>query len=206
MRIWRFLVAVALGLSAGCTAIPLATMWKMRDMTPERFFAMDPQKLRAAIRVAADQPMKGQPTLRADIEANATRPICYVFTLDPVDPRASGEPRLEPAPANRRWHAFRLSQAGLDAFARARREVRVKQVKESGTSMSLSVSWDFADAAAVTPPEGVPFRVDLATDRDEAYFTLIKETFLKVGATKPADDSKSAAPKPAEADDPCAAA
>jgi hypothetical protein len=133
MRTLRLLVAATIGLMTGCAAILLTAMWKMRDMTMEHFFAMDPKNPRAAVRVDARDEAKDPPRLRLDMKPEgATRPLCYAFALAPVDPHAPGEPKLEPAPANRRWFAYRRSGAGLDAFERARREAKVKALDQGG--------------------------------------------------------------------------
>jgi len=183
-------VAIAFTMSA-CVAIPLSTMWKLHDMTAERFLANDPRQLRVAIRV--DDAMKrgtASPQMRIDIDAPSTKPICYAFALDPIDPRSMGEPTLETAPPHRRWYAFALSQRGIDAFERARREVRTKDLQEADVAFNVTMN-----DVLVLPEEGssFPFRIDVVLERKDGYFTMIKETDIKV-----AKDEKPAAPaKPA---------
>jgi hypothetical protein len=197
MTMRRLLLPIAFSFLAGCAAIPLSTMWKMRDMSMERFFAMDPRNLRAAIRIGSHEEAREPPRLRIDIDPKgATRPLCYAFALTPVDPNAPGEPKLERAPADRRWFAYRLTPAGLEAFEHARREVKVKALEQGGGSMSISVSWNSADPGRTAPPDGFPFRADLAMDGTDGYFTLIKETVIKPGDFKPDPKAPSAA-------DPC---
>jgi hypothetical protein len=179
-------------LLSACASIPLSTMWKMGDMTPERFFASDPRQMRVAVRTSDDVKRgSGLPQIRIDLDAPSTKPICYAFTLEPIDPRAFGEPPLDALPAHRRWHAFALSRAGIDAFERARREVRIKELK--GATFSLEVTMtdtlNWPEAA-----KSVGFGIDLALTTKDGYFTLIKETDMAVTSPKNADK------KPAVAD------
>ena len=184
-----FVAIGALGLVlAGCVAIPLSTTWKLYDMTAERFFENDPKQLRVAIRV--NEAMKrgsGSPQMRIDIDAPSTRPICYAFGLDLIDPRAAGEPGLDAAPAHRRWYAFALSPRGIEAFDRARREVRTKDLEDANFALNVKM-----DDVITMPEPGAttPLRIDVALDRKDGYFTLIKEIDLKV--MKETDGSHSA--------------
>jgi hypothetical protein len=202
MQLRRLLVLSALALLGGCAAIPLTTMWKMRDMTMERFFAMDPKNLRTAIRVDSREEARDPPKLRIDVvPQGATRPLCYAFSLTPVDPNAPGEPKLETAPPNRRWYTYRLSAAGLDAFERARREVKLKALDQGGGTMSLSVSWNWTDPTKTVPVDAIPFRADLAMDGSDGYFTLFKETLFRPGRGDLKPDPNAA--KAPSANDPC---
>ncbi len=180
MRKTLRLVAIAtLGLTlTSCVAVPLSTMWELSGMTSERFFANDPKQLRVAIRV--DEAMKrgsGLPQMRIDIDAPSTRPICYAFALDPIDPRAAGEPRLDAVPPLRRWYAFALSSRGIESFDRARREVRTKDLEDANFSLNVTM-----DDVITMPKPGAttPLRIDVSLDRNEGYFTLIKEIDIKV--------------------------
>jgi hypothetical protein len=179
------LLATAL---TGCASVPFSTMWKLRGMTPERFFAGDPREMRVAIR--SDDIVKrgaGQPQIRIDIEAPSTKPICYAFALDAVDARAAGEPPLE-AVTHRRWYAFALSRKGIEVFDRAKREVRVKELK--GGQLSFAVTFD----DLLIPPDdakALSLRIDIALDRKDGYVTLIKEFDIPI--TRTADAAKKPA-------------
>jgi hypothetical protein len=177
--------ACVLGLTA-CTAIPLSTMWKMRGMTAERVFESDPHQLRVAIRT--DDETKrgpGQPQMRIDIDAPSTKPICYAFALDPIVVDTPGEAKLEPAGKIRRWYAFGLSKKGLDAFERARREVRIKDLERSKFVLNVTMDNVLIPAESAT---SLPFRIDLVLDRKEGYFTMINE--IDITINRDAEDTK----------------
>ena len=44
--------------AAGCTSVPVSTMWRLRNFGAEELFALDPTHLRAAARVDARATMK----------------------------------------------------------------------------------------------------------------------------------------------------
>ncbi len=170
----RALVVFALLAIAGCTSIPLMTLWKLRDFTVDSFFAKDPAQLRVAIQV--DKTMRrgpGSPKIDIRVKAASTKPICYSFALDPVDASLKSELMLERPAADRRWYVFALSQAGIDAFRKAQREMKIKRQEQTEIALNITMAKVLEPAT-----DGAPFsiRIDLALDRVDGYFTLIKET------------------------------
>lgn len=162
---------------AGCTSVPLATMWKLRSFSVDEFFAMNPDDLRAAVRTDA----------RASFNA-----VDINITVTPKGGEASNhairlqqavtaDPRLEPAPADRRWYVFALGPQGVKVFDAVRRDVTAVR-KIPGSSLRLGIC---AQEASV-PPEiakALPMRVDLLLDPKEGWFTMISET--RVDTTQP---------------------
>jgi hypothetical protein len=170
----RGLATLALALLSACAAIPLSTMWKIRDFTMDEFFAKNPRELRVA--VLTDDRLKrppGDPKIEFRVEGKSSKPICQAFALVPVDPSAAGEAPLERLPPHRRWYAFALSKEGLDAFFRARREL-AGVAKPAQFSLNVSVG----DLDYPEDVKSAPFRIDLALDRRDGYFTLVKETTM----------------------------
>ena len=53
----RALLALA-ALVAGCTSVPLSTMWRLRNFGPDQLLALEPTELRAAARVDRRAVMK----------------------------------------------------------------------------------------------------------------------------------------------------
>jgi hypothetical protein len=171
---------------AGCMSIPLSTIWKLHEMTAERFFAHDPRALRVALRT--DDAMKrgaGVPELRIDVDTTSPKPLCYAFTLDPIDVRATSDSPLDQSDPHRRWYAFRLSEKGVAAFDRAKREIRAKDRKDADVLLNVTLT-DVLVPAKDAP--SMPLRIDIALDRDDGYFTLINETVV--------DLAKAPAPAP----------
>ncbi len=181
------MLAVAIvAASSGCASVPLATMWKMRDITVDTFFAKDPRQLRVALRTT--DRLKGPPgnpkfVIRADAPSKS---FCYAFTLTPVDPTAAGEPPLDKLPTQRRWYVFALARQGLDAFDRARREVASLKGQEVAMALNVEQSLDFPDDTG-----SVPFGIDIAFDRKDGYFPLLKETSMVVQRGEPTATKKT---------------
>ena len=186
----RSFVVIALLAIAGCTSIPLATMWKLRDFTVESFFAKDPAQLRVAVQV--DKTMRrgpDSPKIDIRVKAASTKPICYAFALDPVDASAKSELILERPAPDRRWYVFALSPEGIDAFRKAQRELKIKQQEQTEIALNITLAKVLEPATDGAP---FPLRIDLALDRVDGYFTLIRETTVDPAKFRP-DPAK---PKP----------
>lgn len=154
--------------AAGCTSIPVRTLWRLRNFGPEQLFALDPAHLRAAARVDSRATMKNV-TIRIDIEPpDALARRSYTLPLEqPVR-----DPRLDPAPADRRWYAFALSSDGLAEYQRIKREYASVARGSRGT-VTVSASDDGTIAPELR--RRFPLRVDILLDPTEGYFTLISE-------------------------------
>ena len=171
----RALLLAAL-LGAGCTSIPVSTLWRLRNFGPEQLFALDPTQLRAAARVDARALMKNV-TISIDVQSSdGSARRAYVLPLEqPIQ-----DARLDRPPVDRRWFAFALSKQGLAEYERIKREYA--SLPKGGRS-TIGVS---ASDAGTIPPElmrAFPLRVDVLLDPADGYFTLINET--KLDLTQP---------------------
>jgi len=182
MRVREPVVCFITVLLSGCAAMPLSTIWRMRDFTVQKFFANDPTALRVAIRT--DERVRrgdGVPMIEVKVHAASTKPLCYAFALVPVDARATGEAPLDGEPG-RRWYSFRLSADGIDAFARARSSLRNANLDDADFSLEVTMTHVLDPAPGA---DRFPLRIDIAFDRADGYFTLIKETdLLQTSAVK----------------------
>ncbi|HET9025536.1 MAG TPA: hypothetical protein VFN64_13255 [Burkholderiaceae bacterium] len=172
----RSLLALAL-LTAGCTSVPLSTMWRLRSFSADQLFALDPTQLRAAARVDARAKMKDV-TISLEVEpSDGSARRTYLIPLEqPVN-----DLRLERPPADRRWFAFGLSKPGLVEYQRIKREYASVPKGSRGT-VKIAASDD-----GTIPPElkhAFPLRVDVLLDPAEGYFTLINETKLDLSQQK----------------------
>ncbi len=171
----RAFLAAAAAL-AGCTSVPLSTLWRLRNFGPEQLFALDPADLRAAARVDARARMKSATILVEVKAADGSALRVYQLPLEqPVN-----DPRLEPPPANRRWFAFALSEKGVVEYRRIKGDLA--SIKGSRGTVKIS-----ADDDGTIPPDlkrAFPLRVDVLLDPQEGYFTLISETKLDLSQQK----------------------
>ena len=156
---------------AGCTSVPVSTMWRLRSFGPDQLFALDPSHLRAAARVDARATMKNV-TISLEVHpADGSARRAYEIPLE----QPTTDPRLERAPADRRWYAFALSPRGLAEYERIKREYAAVPKGSRGT-VRIAASDDGS-----VPPDlkrAFPLRVDVLLDPAEGYFTLISETRL----------------------------
>lgn len=172
----RSLLALA-ALGAGCSSVPLSTMWRLRDFNADQLLALDPTELRAAARVDTRAAMKNV-TITLEVEpADGSARRVYLIPLEqPVS-----DPRLERAPKDRRWFAFGLSKQGLVEYQRIKREYG-SIPKGSRGAVKIAAADD-----GTIPPElmrAFPLRVDILLDPAEGYFTLISETKLDLSKQK----------------------
>jgi hypothetical protein len=172
----RALLALAL-LAAGCTSVPVSTMWRLRSFNAEQLFALDPAHLRAAARVDARATMTNV-TITLEVEPpDGSARRTYLIPLErPVD-----DPRLERPPADRRWFAFALSQPALAEYQRIKREYAAVAKGSRGTLKIAA-----ADGGTIPPDlkRAFPLRVDVLLDPAEGFFTLISETKLDLSQQK----------------------
>jgi hypothetical protein len=171
MRRRGFVAAAGAAALAACAAVPLPTLWRLRSFGPEQLFALDPTQLRAAARVDARARMTNV-TITLDVEPTDGAPRrTYRIPLE----QPTSDPRLERAPADRRWYAFALSPQGIAEHQRIKREYAAV-AKGSRATLKIAAAED-----GTVPPDlkrAFPLRLDVLLDPAEGYFTLIRETRL----------------------------
>jgi hypothetical protein len=179
----RRALLAATALLAACSSVPVSTMWRLRNFTPDKLFELDPTELRAAAYVDTRAVMKNA-KIELDITPADGSPVrTYVIPLDqPVS-----DPRLERPAPDRRWYAFALSPQGLAEYQRIKREYAMVPKGSRGT-LKISAADDNA-----TPPDlkrSFPLRIDILLDPAEGYFTLISETRLDLSQQNSSQQKK----------------
>jgi hypothetical protein len=168
-------VLALIALLSGCSSVPLATMWRLRNFGAEQLFALDPTELRAAARVDSRARMKDV-TIRLEVRP-ADGSDAREYLIPPMI-----DPRLERAPSDRRWFAFAPSSQGLAEYQRVKREYGSVPKGSQGTLKIAA-----ADDGTVAPElkRAFPLRVDVLLDPADGYFTLISETKLDLSQQPP---------------------
>lgn len=171
MKQRRLVAVVALALLlAACTSVPVSTMWKLARFDRTTLLAVDPAQLRAAALVDARATMKDV-TMKISLAPKDGKPVDYSILLtEPV----SGDPRLSPAPAGRRWNIFALTAEGQRDFMRMRESALALP---PGSSLTIGLS----AREGTFPPElarRFPLRLDMLLDPQDGWFTVLKDSEL----------------------------
>lgn len=177
MRRRVLLGAVPMFAVAGCTSVPLATIWKMRSFTVDDFFALNPDDLRAAVRTDA-RASYGAVDINITVAPKGGEASHHAIRLQQA---VASDARLEPPPANRHWYVFALGPEGVKVFDAVRRQVAVVR-RIPGSSLRLGIG---AQEANVPPDiaKALPMRLDLMLDPKEGWFTMVSE--MRVDTTQP---------------------
>jgi hypothetical protein len=169
--------APALVALAGCTSVPVSTMWRLRSFGADELLALDPNALRAAVQ--SDPRVR---FARVDInivaQAKSGAEDRYKIRLDS---QQQVDARLERPAADRRWTVFALDAAGIKAFNELRQTIA--RLRGQGGSLSLGVSAQESEL----PPElatRLPLRLDLLLDPKDGWFTLFRETEIDTTRSK----------------------
>jgi hypothetical protein len=172
------MVALALlTLAAGCTKIPLSSLWSLRQFS---FEAFDPALLRVALHLPAGYAMRRDAVLvDAEVKRDGEAPSAARFTMhetrDPADAR--GLP-AESA-AGGRWIVLSLGTSEVERL-RAFRQSLIARKAEGGKkkgSVSLGATPQMCRTGAPVPGTAV-FSAALMWSREEGYVPLLRDADL----------------------------
>lgn len=128
---------------AGCASVPLGTLWRLRNFSPQDLYAVKPAQVRLAGRVDPT-PLRIDATrsglvLKLTPRASGAAQEVYRFGL-----RASVvyDPRLVPdaGDGGRRWQVFALDDAGVAAWNRLR--PKLKDIKQQYRAASFAFRFE----------------------------------------------------------------
>lgn len=171
------LAAPVLAAVAGCTSIPVSTMWRLRSFGIDELLALDANALRAAVQ---SDPRARFAQVDIDILARAKSGAEERYKIR-LDSQQQSDARLERPAADRRWTVFALDSAGVKAFNDLRQTIA--RLRGQGGSLSVGVSAEESEV----PPElatRLPLRLDLLLDPKDGWFTLFRETTIDTTRAK----------------------
>ncbi len=200
MMIKRLTLAVLVGiLLAGCSAMPLRTMWQMARLGPEGLLEVKPEEIRAA--VLGETPfmsLDGMDRVALGIELEREDGAEYEFRFDLTEHTAAESFRLPPAADEMSWRAYAMDEAGHAEFIAMQQRFATWMGEEGIKPLRATISVRFGtggdglaalseEAEAAADPEleqamrrwdedGLPLRIDLQLDAQQGYFTLIRKT------------------------------
>jgi hypothetical protein len=158
---------------AGCTGVPLSTMWKMRGFDAADFAQLDPAAVRAAIQlpedlaVAADSVQLDVTLGRGEGASHHAIPLREIASGRTVAGLPAAKPGLtwrllDVAPEN--LDDFRALQAAMGSRAAAPGDTT------SGKGLTISVGCRFEEAPDLA--DAIPVEIRLQLDESEGLFTL----------------------------------
>jgi len=199
-RLLRAAAILLLGLAAGCTRIPLGSLWALKQFSFETF---DPAVLRVAVRLPVGVALKSDGLV---VDAKVTRegeaPVAEHFVMHESRDKADLAGLAEVSPAQGRWVVLRFD-AEEARRVRALREglvARKAAAEKAGgskgkTKMEIGASPKFCrNGAAVAADASMAGAMYWAADK--GYVMVLRETALD-DLLKDMDDSKDPASLPA---------
>ncbi len=165
-----FVVGLILG---GCSAVPLRTLWRMRNFSVQNVASIDPNELRARIILPVDMPLKpGSSHIVIELTDDEGRGDSYKFPLEIIEREEITQGRF------RKKHAalstFRLSRQAVSDFVRFQQGLRTKERRHGRASVRVSSKFDRSEPSKKDETLK-PFELSilLKFSAEEDYFTLI---------------------------------
>lgn len=173
---------------AGCASIPLGTMWRMMNFTPQDFVALDPAELEVAIKLPDalaldDELMTFDVELyRGEGEA-AELLLRETAQLESVEKGRRTITPLRPADVGRHWHVLRLPAGSHAAFRNFQHEFdRLWQLEDNTGSFRINVSPKFVNHDSLTGAHEITVALRFA--ETEGWFDLVRDATFDFDETR----------------------
>jgi len=159
----------------GCSAVPLRTMWRMRNFSAQNVASIDPNELRAKIILPVDMPLKSDSSnIVIGLTDDNGHSDSYKFKLEIVEREdiTQGLFRKKSTTIS----TFRLSPHVVSDFVQFQKGLQTKERKHG--KASVNISFDFDRSESLKNGETLkPFELSilLKLKANEDYLTLIDE-------------------------------
>jgi hypothetical protein len=199
-RSWLAALLALLMLFAGCTRIPLGSLWALKQFSFETF---DPDVLRVAVRLPTGVALKSDAlVVDSKITRDGEAPVAEHFVMHESHEKADLAGLPEVSTGQGRWVVlkFDASEAGRVRAMREGLMARKAAAEKAGahkakTKMEIGASPKFCRTGAVVSP-GATMAGAMYWTADKGYVMLLRETPLDE-LLKELDDSKDLASMPA---------
>jgi len=196
MKRTGILFVVGLILS-GCSAVPLRTMWRLRNFSAQNVAAIDPNELRARIILPADMPLKPDSSnIVIGFTDDKGQKDSYKFPLEIIERKEITQGLF------RKKHVvmstLRLSAHAVSDFVRFQKDLLTNELKHGRASVHVSSAFDRSEPVKEgETPKPFELSILLKLKAEEDYFTLIdKAKITKFGKNKPEEKSSPEDVKP----------
>ena len=158
---------------SGCTAVPLRTMWRMRNFSAQNVASIDPNELRAKIILPVDMLLKSDGcNIIIGLTDDKGHRDSYKFNLEIVEREEITQGIFQKKSVM--LSTLRLSPQAVSDFVRFQKELQTKEGKHRGASVNVSFDFDRSEPLKEgQTPEPFELSILLKLKADEDYFTLI---------------------------------
>ncbi len=170
----------------GCSAVPLRTLWRMRNFSAQNVASIDPNELRARIILPVDMLLKsGSSHIVIKLTDDKGHGDSYKFPLEIIERKEITQGRF------RKKHVaqstLRLSSQAVSDFVQFQKGLRTKERKHGRASVYVSFDFDRSEPLEEgETPKPFELSILLKLKADEDYFTLIdKAKITKFEKKKP---------------------
>ena len=180
---------------AGCSSVPLSTMWRMKDFTIQDVAEIDPNELRA--RIISPNFVPKQEGSRLDIGfLDNDGDDEYAFPLEIIERKEETKGIFKKRVI--RTTTFKLTPEAVDAFVRFRKVALAN--KEKHRKVQLNVSSAFEPIKTKEESKVLEFSILLKLREEEDYLTLIDKARIDLNKIiseqeKPPEENREDAKK-----------
>jgi len=170
----RTVILLVVGLIlGGCSAVPLRTMWRLRNFSVQNVASIDPNELRAKIILPVDMLLKpGGSHIVIELTDDKGQGDSYKFPLEIVEREEITQGLF------RKKHialsTLRLSREAVSDFVRFQKGLQTKERKHGRASVRVSSAFDRSEPFKEGEiPKPFELSILLKLKAEEDYFTLI---------------------------------
>ena len=164
---------------AGCSSVPLGTMWRMRNFSIQDVAAIDPNELRARIISPDFVPKEEGSRLDIGFLDNDSNDV-YAFPLEIIDRKEETKGMFRKRVI--RTTTFKLTPEAVDAFVRFRKLIRTDERKHR--KAQINVSSAFEPIEMKEKPKVLEISILLKLKAEEDYLTLINKARIDLNKMK----------------------
>ena len=170
----RTVILLVVGLFLGsCSAVPLRTMWRLRNFSVQDVTSIDPNELRARIILPIDMTLKPDSShIVIGLTDDKGHSDSYKFPLETIERKEITQGLF------RKKHVvmstFRLSPQAVSDFVRFQKDLQIKELKHGRASVHVSSAFDRSESIKEgETPKPFELSILLKLKAEEDYFTLI---------------------------------
>ena len=174
----------------GCSAVPLRTMWRMRNFSTQNVASIDPNELRARIILPVDMLLKpGGSHIVIGLTDDKGHGDSYKFPLEILKQEEITQGLFRKKSVT--MSTLRLSPQAVSDFVRFQKGLQTKEQKHGKASVHVSSAFDMPEPLKESQrPKPFELSILLKLKANEDYFALIdKAKITKFEKNKPEQKS-----------------